>query len=96
MYYAILTNLGEGGSPFLKPNTPPTAPGSPLRVSESATLIGFENQPDSVFARQSAAAYGKMLWSVNGVSLHPDDLSDAETFSSCREFDRWLFDRERQ
>ena len=95
MIYGILTEAGKG-SPFNHGTTPPTAPGDPLRVSPEATLVTFENQPDSVFARQTASAYGKILWAVNGVSLHPDDLSDAETFSSCSEFDDWLRCRERK
>ena len=96
MYYGILTKLGEGGMPFKPSKTPPTAPGDPLSISENATLIGFENQPDSVFARQTAAAHGKILWSVSGVNLHPDDLKDAETFGSCGDFQRWLFESEKE
>ena len=77
--------------PFVSEN-PQTAPGSPLRVAEGATLIAFERQPDSVFARGDALAYGKNLWCVTEDILHPDDLPAAEVFSSGREFQRWLRD----
>ena len=96
MNYAILTNLGEGGSPFQKPKTAPTAPGNPLRVSPEATLVAFENQPDSVFARGDAAAYGKIMWSVTKQILHADDIPDAEVFSSCNDFRVWLSRRDRE
>ena len=90
MVYRILTNLGKGGSPFVIPDTTPTAPGDPLRVSPKATLIAFENQPDSVLAGKDAMAYGKILWCVTEDILHPDDLPAAEVFSSGREFENWL------
>ena len=95
MVYRILTNLGKGGSPFQYTNTSPTAPGDPLRVSPQATLVAFENQHDSVLARQIALAYGKMFWHVTEDILHPDDLPAAEVFSSGREFKRWLFESDR-
>ena len=95
MFYAILTTPGKGGMPFAYGDTPPTAPGdAPLRVSEGGTLIGFVNQPDSVFASKYACASGLILWQVNDVKLHPDDVADAITFSSHREFQSWLICRD--
>ena len=94
MVYAILTTPGKGGMPFDYGDTAPTAPGETLRVAPNATLIGFENQPDSVFASKDANAFGLILWQVTGVTLHPDDLADAKTFSTYREFHTWLWSRE--
>ena len=90
MVYAILTTAGAGGAPHKKPDVPPTAPGNPLRISENATLLAFENQPNRVFARKTASAYGKILWTVTENVIHPDDLPADETFSSHREFENWL------
>ena len=94
MVYGILTTPGRGGMPFDYSDTSPTAPGETLRVAPSATLIGFEKQPDSVFASRYANAFGLLLWQVTGVNLHPDDVADAETFSTYREFYTWLWSRE--
>lgn len=85
MFYAILTEAGRG-MPFNYTGSPPTAPGDPLRVSEQAALMAFENQPDLVFASKYACASGKILWHVTEQILHPDDLPTAKTFSSCRDF----------
>ena len=89
MVYRILTNLGKGWESLQ--STQDTANRlhrcSPLRVSENATLIAFENQPDSVLAGKDARAYGKILWCVTEDILHPDDLPAAKVFSSGREFD---------
>ena len=90
MFYAILTTPGKNGSPFQKPETAPAAPGDPLRVSEDATLLAFENQPDRVFATQYARACSKLLWHMQEQILHPDDLPATETFSSYREFVKWI------
>ena len=94
MVYAILTTPGKGGMPFDYGDTAPTTIGEPLRVAPNATLIGFENQPDSVFASKDANAFGLILWRVPGVNLHPDDVAAAKTFSSHREFQSWLICRE--
>ena len=95
MFYAILTTPGKGGMPFFYGDTPATAPGdAPFRVSEGGTLLAFVNQPDSVFASKCACASGLILWQVNNVKLHPDDLVDAKTFSTYREFQAWLVSRE--
>lgn len=94
MYYGILTNAREGGSPFKKPETPQTAPGDPLRVSEDATLVAFERQPTRLFARKDAAAYGKILWTVTKSILHPDDLPADEVFKTNQEFIVWLSRRD--
>ena len=94
MVYGILTTPGKGGMPFEYGDTPPTAPGEPLRVSESGTLLAFVNQPDRVFASRWANAYGKILWQVTEEILHQDDLPAAETFSSCQEFQMWLSRRD--
>lgn len=96
MYYAVLTNLGEGGSPFKCPETAPEAPGSPLRVSEDATLIAFENQPARFFAGKYALASGKILWHATEEILHRDDLPADEIFDTCQEFQVWLSRRDRK
>ena len=95
MHYAILTKVGKGGSPFVSEN-PQLAPGSPLRVSEDATLIAFENYNDRLLARGDALAYGKNFWHVTEDILHADDLPAAETFSSGREFVLWLFESNKE
>lgn len=94
MVYAILTTPGKGGMPFQNGERPPQAPGNPLRISEDATLLAFENQPDRVFANQYARASGKLLWYVTQDFLHSDDLPAEETFSSYREFQAWLSRRD--
>ena len=94
MFYGILTTPGKGGMPFQMSDTPPTAPGDPLRVSPNAALIAFENQPDRVFASKCACASGKILWNVPENILHPDDLPADETFSSFRDFQGWLIRRD--
>ena len=94
MFYAIMTTAGEGGVPHKKPETPPTVPGEPLRVSENATLLAFANQPDRVFARRTASAYGKILWDVSEEIIHPDDLPADEVFDSYEEFQAWLTRRD--
>ena len=93
MFYAILTEAGRG-MPFNYAETPPTAPGDPLRISENATLVAFENQPDLVFASKCACVSGKILWHVTENILHRDDLPAAETFSNYREFQNWLILRD--
>ena len=93
MFYAVLTEAGRE-MPFNYAGTPPTAPGDPLRVSERATLVAFENQPDLVFASKYACASGKILWHVTESILHHDDLPDAKTFSSYRDFQSWLVCRD--
>ena len=95
MVYAILTTPGKGGMPFQNGERPPQAPGNPLRISEDATLLAFENQPDRVFANQYARVSGKLLWYITKDVLHPDDLLvPDETFSSYREFKAWLSSQE--
>ena len=96
MFHAVLTNLGEGGSPFERPETAPQAPGSPLRVSEDATLIAFVNQPDRLFAGKYALASGKVVWHVTEEMLHRDDLPADKIFSSCQEFQVWLSRRDKE
>lgn len=88
MHYAVLT---DPGTPFQFHNSAPQPPGDPLRVAENATLLAFENQPDLVFASRWANASSKILWHVPEQILHLDDLSDAEHFSSYRDFSLWLF-----
>lgn len=95
MFYGILTNAGEGGAPFKKPDTPPTAPGNTLRLSPEATLLAFETQPSWLFASKYARAYSKILWSVDKKMLHRDDLPAAEVFGSCHDFQVWLSCRDR-
>ena len=90
MHYAILTTPGKGGLPFKTLETAPEAPGDPLRVSENATLLAFENQPTLVIASQFATTYGKLLWHVPEQILHPDDLPARETFKTCQEFMMWM------
>ena len=96
MYYSILTVKYK--SPFKQSETPPSAPGDQLRVSEGAVLIAIENQPTVVFSRQIAMAYGQTLWAVTGVNLHEDDLEEAIEFETPNEFQKWLvqFIRESQ
>ena len=93
MVYAILTTPGKGGMPFDYGDTAPTAPGERLRVAPNATLVAFENQPDSVFASKCANASGKLLWHVPEEMLHPDDLAEVETFNSYRDFHNWVWNR---
>ena len=82
MVYRILTNLGKGGSPFKAPKTPLTAfPVIRSVCLRKATLVAFDNQHDSVFARKSAIAYGKIFWCVTEDILHPDDLAAAKVFA---------------
>ena len=96
MFYAILTRLGSGGAPFQYGDTPPTAPGEPMRVSEKATLVVFERHNDRLFASSWASAYGKLLWYVPETLLHPEDLPDATEFASCQEFQNYLVDLNRE
>ena len=91
MFYAVLTNQG---TPFQIRETPPTAPGSPLRVTEDATLLAFENQPSRLFASKYATASGKILWHVTEDILHIGDLPPAKIFTSCHAFQVWLSRRE--
>ena len=96
MHYAILTTPGVS-PPFDYRNTaPPTAPGDSLRVAPNATLIAFVNQPDLVLGSRWANASGKLLYHVPETILHPDDLAEVEEFASQFDFQRWLWDQERQ
>ena len=92
MVYAVLTP--NTTTPFQIPKTPPQAPGNPLRLTDEAMLLGFENQPDRVFASKYARAAGKVLWYVTKTILHRDDLPSAEVFSSCHDFQVWLCHRD--
>ena len=91
MFYAVLTNQG---TPFQISDTPPQAPGNPLRVSPDATLLAFENQPSRLFASKYARAASKQLWHVTEDILHRDDLPVAEVFTTCHDFQVWLFRRD--
>ena len=91
--YNILTPLGGGVPPFqVNLYKTPEAPGDQLRVSEKAMLVGFEYQPDVVFCRHIAGAYGYILWPVNGVRLHEDDLKEVIEFESSNDFSSWLIE----
>lgn len=88
MHYAILTKLGKG-KPFKTP-TDVSAPGEPLHLDESATLVAFHHQPHIVFARQYAQVCGYILWTISEMTLHPDEYEPAETFEYYREFQSYI------
>ena len=89
MYYAVLTKIGEDGSPFKRSQIAPTAPGEPLRISEKATLIAFPSQPARLLSR-NAGYCGYLLWHVNEETIHPDDMPAEEVFETTNAFTHWL------
>lgn len=93
MEYAILTKLGEG-MPFKLPKASQMAPGQPLRVHESATLLAFERQPVLVFARRTANAFSYLLWNVPKTLIHEDDAPE-KTFETLTEFQQFLMEKAR-
>ena len=83
MFYSVLT---DGTPPFEKATRPETAPGETLRVADGAIVLQFPVQPIQIFCERWARGFGKVLWNVNGVRLHPDDIEDIPMVKSTTEF----------
>ena len=91
MYVSVLTPIGT--PPFKSQRS---APGEPLRVSESATLIEFSCQPTQLIAQRLAAAYGCILWAVSGVSLHDEDWLERVVIETTQEFNAFIRDADKE
>lgn len=82
MIYAVLTNLGKG--PFQLES-------GFLKLSSSATLVAFKNQPDYVFSKTWAESSIKHLWPVSETTLSKNKIELPEIiFESYKEFQEFL------